>query len=529
MFESVSPSTVVEALRSRVVDAVDGVLEQIAALDPGDVAMGAAEVEVVALCERLVRVTQATQTTAVAALEARRRAVTHVPQHEETIERSLRTEVAMARQVSASASGQSLFESRMLQELPSTAALFEQGAISVGVVREVCREVQFLSAEHRARLDSELAESLGSLTPKRAGKAARRLTLALDPHAGYVRTMRARGERQVSLTRELDTMATLRVYGPAEQLAAAYHALDDHASARRADGDPRTVSQLLADTALERLTGAAVDTDGRAPIRTEISLLMRPETLFGTEDTPAVLDGYGAVPAELARELVTDAGATAWIRRLFTRADGQRLSHADPRRRRFPPAVARLVRSVDAECLRPWCDCRARDIDHRLPHHRGGPSTGANADPACRGSNQTKEAHGWRVTGETSGPPPDQPTPDKPTPKRPDPSTPAPNRPDPSTPAPSRPDPNRRDSLHGGVADAPRVVTWTTPTGHRYTSTRPGPHGHGPTMIVTRPPTSPLERRLCSMVRQARLDHENADARAAWDEATHLPDDPPHD
>ncbi len=121
-------------------------------------------------------------------------------------------------------------------------------------------------------------------------------------------------------------------------------------------------------------------------------------------------------------------------------------------------------------------------------HHRGGPSTGANADPACRASNQAKEAHGWRVTG----------------------------------------DGDRGDPL-GGVADAPRVVTWTTPTGHRYTSRRPGPHGHGPTVIVKRPATSPLERRLCTMVRQSRHADEDADAIAEWAEATRVADDPPDD
>ena len=58
----------------------------------------------------------------------------------------------------------------------------------------------------------------------------------------------------------------------------------------------------------------------REPGAIELGLVMTDTALFGTSDEPAHVDGYGPVPAELAREIVAGACSReerVWVRRLY--------------------------------------------------------------------------------------------------------------------------------------------------------------------------------------------------------------------
>lgn len=395
-----SAESLTATLAARVLSAVERTRERVGAHDEHEVALGAGEIDVTALCEEVVRIAQGVQADAVLALDARRREVMTTVD-ETTLTRSLFAEIALARQVSTPAAERTYALAQALDLHPQTHALLRDGIISQQVAAAVCRETTYSAVDDRARIDAALAPLLADLSPGRAAQEARRLVLAADPHAAYERTIRAREERAVTFSRELDAMASINIYGPAEQITAAFQRLDDEACARRTDGDPRTVRQLMADLAIEMLTGARVTPSGTTTMRTEIGVVMRPEALFTADDASATLNGYGPVPAELARRLA--ATDDVWVRRFFTAPDGERLAGSDPRARRFSAAVQRLVRTVDDQCQRPWCDCRVRDIDHAVPYARGGPSSPDNAQGTCRPDNLAKEAPGWRVTPVADG------------------------------------------------------------------------------------------------------------------------------
>src|SRR5438067_228926 len=98
----------------------------------------------------------------------------------------------------------------------------------------------------------------------------------------------------------------------------------------------------MADTAVERLTGQA--RAGDVPI--EINLLMTDAALLGGDlagsartNEPAHVEGYGPIPAPMARHLVFGPGADTpmWLRRLFTRPGDGQLAAMDSRRRTFTP------------------------------------------------------------------------------------------------------------------------------------------------------------------------------------------------
>ena len=226
---------------------------------------------------------------------------------------SVVTETAMARQISSGAAENALGFARVLQHLSQTAQLLGEGGVSYRVAKAVSDECTNLSVADRARVDAQLAPGLPTMTPKRAGTAARRLVIGIDPdHADHAATA-ARAHRGVWIVAAPDAMGRLCATLAADQAVACFTALDGQARGLRADGDSRTINQLMADTLVERLTGQTRAAD----VAAEIGLLMRPETLFADEDTPAVLAGYGPIPPGIARNIT--AHTKVWVRRLLTR------------------------------------------------------------------------------------------------------------------------------------------------------------------------------------------------------------------
>ena len=81
--------------------------------------------------------------------------------------------------------------------------------------------------------------------------------------------------------------------------------------------DDRSRGQVMADTLVERVTGRPAD--ACAPVA--LNLVMSDQALWGQDNAPAVLDGYGPIPASLAQRLVRDAvvdeRSVATLRRLY--------------------------------------------------------------------------------------------------------------------------------------------------------------------------------------------------------------------
>ena len=52
---------------------------------------------------------------------------------------------------------------------------------------------------------------------------------------------------------------------------------------------------------------------------------------------------------------------------------------------------------IDHHCVFPWCTRPARscDIDHVVPHNKGGPTCSCNTAPLCRGHHRVKTHGGW--------------------------------------------------------------------------------------------------------------------------------------
>jgi hypothetical protein len=84
---------------------------------------------------------------------------------------------------------------------------------------------------------------------------------------------------------------------------AVYAALTSHADRLRAAGDPRRRGQIMADTLVERVTGQALACE--VPVR--VNLTVSDRVLFGAADEPAQVEGYGPIPAGVARTLLANS------------------------------------------------------------------------------------------------------------------------------------------------------------------------------------------------------------------------------
>ena len=383
--------------------------------------------------ERLKAAAAAAQARVTEAFDRSQRAAAPTLKPDSEVSRSIASQVALARRESPSRGQQHLGVALgLVRDLPHTLEGLTRGTISEYRATLIVRETATLSREDRIQVDAELAGQLDGAGDRRVADLARTISYRLDPGAAMRRNRKAETDRRVTIRPARDTMSNLTGLLPVSQGVAAYAALRKHAESLRAHGDPRTLSQIMADTFYARLTGqqsAAGDL--------EIQLVMTEATLFRGGHEPAHLPGYGSIPADLARRIVREADRT-WIRRLYTAPDTHQLVAMDSTHRTFRGKLRQLIVLRDQTCRTPWCDAPIAHLDHIRRARSGGTTTAANGQGLCAACNYTRETPGWRADLVTT---------------------------------------------HA------HLVEITTPTGHRYRST-PRPQPGDPS------PPSPLEQQL---------------------------------
>ena len=342
---------------------------------------------------------QARVSATLATTRARSEADAGVPAAERC--RGLGNEIGLARQESPVRGRQHLGLALVLvHEMPHTLAALTRGDISEWRATLVARETATLSKAHRAQVDTELTGQLTGVGDKKVADLARAIGYRLAPGSALRRIRGAETDRRVGLRPAPDTMCNLTALLPVAQGVACKAALTNDADAKRAAGDPRTRGQIMADTLVERITG---QTSANA-VPVEVGLVMTDTTLLGGDQTPAHLDGYGAIPAFLARRLVR-AAEEAWVRRLYTSPHSSSLVAMDSRRRTFDGQLRRFLILRDQTCRNPWCDAPVRHVDHVRRAGDGGPTTADNGQGLCEACNYAKESSGWR-TRRVAGPGP---------------------------------------------------------------------------------------------------------------------------
>lgn len=312
---------------------------------------------------------------------------------------------------------------------PFTVTALHSGAINLPAARAVARETRLLDdPAQQALADQVIAEELPDVSPGKIRGLVERRVIEIDPDAAARKATTERADKHVVCIPADPGTAFLNAYLPAEQAVACWHALDDHARALHAAGDARSISHLMCDTLVERVTGIATPAD----IKVHLNLVMSDTSLLGVDDQSAELVPCGPIPAPVARLIA--ATSNTWVKRLYTDPVDATLVAADPSRRRFDGALRDFISGRDGHCRGIKCSSPIRDIDHIQPHRSGGPATADNGQGLSKNCHTSRDHPGMRLT---------------------------------------------RDAETG-------VVTWTTPSGRRYHSLPPPALGHGASSATQR-------------------------------------------
>ncbi len=249
-----------------------------------------------------------------------------------------------------------------------------------------------MTVDRRVAHDAAALEQRGD---RELGDAVRRLAYELDAASWVARRRIAESERRVTLRPAPDVMSRLSAELPVAQGVAVIRTLGEHADSLRAAGDPRSRSQLMADTLVMRVLG----TERPTTLPTTTHVVVSDDVLFGRSEHAAHVDGFGPVPAELARELVKEASGAglARLRRLYATPDAGDLVAADASTRFFGAALALLIDLRDQTCRTPWCDAPIRHHDHVVAAAEDGETSLVNGQGLCEACNYAKQVAGWRA------------------------------------------------------------------------------------------------------------------------------------
>lgn len=347
-------------------------------------------------------------------------------------------QVALARRESPHRGRRHLGLARIVaSELPHTWTAWRRGHITEWKATLVARETTCLSREDRLAVDAAVcadADRLEAMGDRELAGVVHGVGSSLDPEAFVMRRRRAEADRHVTLRPAPDTMARLSALLPVADGVRLFTALTRQADSARAAGDSRSKGQVMADALVAAVLQAAVAEDtsarwpGHRPASTDpearartgtgdrhgaagrrtmmpsgpisLGLVMTDSALFGSCDEPAHIEGFGPVPAELARELLADSLSReekVWLRRLYIKPQTGELVSMDARGRYFENSLGRFVRLRDRHCRTPWCDAPIRHGDHVVAHADGGETSIANGQGLCEACDYAKQAPGWHV------------------------------------------------------------------------------------------------------------------------------------
>ncbi|MDQ0633396.1 hypothetical protein QFZ40_001305 [Arthrobacter pascens] len=355
-------------------------------------------------------------------------------------------EVACVLTVSERAASALLARSQALtSSLPRTLAALQDGSISWQHAQVMVDETTGLDAAGAAALESHfLAPDLldpetpgaarscpaGELVPSRFRAKARTWRERHHAESIEIRHTRSILDRRVEYAPDRDGMAWLSAYLPADTASGIWDRTTTAVRAMQGPDEDRTLPQLRADTMatwlLEGVTtgtgstttftgtgtragGTSTDTTttGGVPSpKAQVLVTVPVFALMGLTDEPATLDGYGPIPASMARKLVAD-GADSFHRVLTDPRDGAPLEIGRTSYR-IPTAMRQWLRLRDGKCPFPGCNNHSLDneADHLLAWHKGGTTGITNLGQPCRKHHRLKHTTAWKPTQATKDKPP---------------------------------------------------------------------------------------------------------------------------
>ena len=308
--------------------------------------------------------------------------------------RGMVAEVAIAKKASViTAQGFMADAYSLVNGHPRAMEALRSGSLGLSPARAIVKETCLLGTpEQIALADQIITEEAVDVLPGKVRPLAERRVAEIDPDAVERRSRRERADKHVALVDAGSSTAWLNSYLPAEQAVACWNSLNDHAHALYAAGDIRSVSHIMCDTLVERLTGV----NDATAIPAHINVVMTDASLLGLSDVPAHLVGTGPLPAGVARLLATSG--SSWLKRFLTDPIDGSITAADKKRRRFAGHLRDLITIRDQHCRGIQCASPIIDFDHIVEFARRGPTRLHNGQGLSKNCHTTRDNPRMRVT-----------------------------------------------------------------------------------------------------------------------------------
>lgn len=320
--------------------------------------------------------------------------------------------------------------------LPRTLEALRAGTVSWQHARVMVEETVTLDRAAAEALEAHFLEPdapqpargcpAGEMPAYRFRRKARLWRERNHPESIEERHAKGVADRCLEFAPEQDGMARLSVFLPADKASAIWNRITAVARGLQGPNEDRTLPQLRADlfaaTALRAGSGCTgcggasnrMHDGGKAPQgladapspRAEVLVTVPVFALLGATDEPAMLDGYGPVPASMARDLVAN-GAHSFYRVLVDPRDGAPLEIGRTSYR-LTKAMRNWLRLRDGKCPFPGCSNHSLDneADHLLSWHHGGSTGISNLGQPCPKHHRLRHTTGWRPTPATRNSPP---------------------------------------------------------------------------------------------------------------------------
>jgi hypothetical protein len=333
--------------------------------------------------------------------------------------RSLVSELAAALRLPERSTENLIEESRsLLRELPATMTALTEGQISYRHAQVMIDHANSLPAEARRAFEDSALPFAIKLTVSRFEHRARILRERVHPESIETRHSSCRGKRELMLDPARDGMAWLTAYLPAVNAHAIYNRMTDIAADLQGSDQTRSLTQLRADVFCDLLIDGQTDTapdaapdansgtvpDGAYPprrqlgrgIRARVLITVPVLTLLGRGTEPAVLEGYGPIDLDSARDLAADAPGFV---RILTHPETGAVISLGRDRYTIPPDLRAWLRMRDETCRAPGCGAPARrcDLDHTKDWQYHGLSDHDNLAHLCPKHHDQKHHTRWKV------------------------------------------------------------------------------------------------------------------------------------
>jgi hypothetical protein len=404
---------------AQLLNSIPGIktLSELVAIDPGKLSPSS-RIDYLTALERQTAWLQALMQRAIIAVAGNDPSVANGQEPFFGVDEAEREDVSTALRLSAGTAQSRIDVARTLvNHLPNTCSALATGDISLAhanviaketaaAIRDGLTEYQIFEVEQRAIAHAEFH------TPAQVANQVRTSLARIAPETFEDTVARARDTRRVSCYNDSDGMSTVVAILPAADAQVVMNAIESFIRLTRAEiedrddpvgaKDARSTDMKRAD-ALTAIAAASLSVSPVTPHRRPISINVTIDlpTLLGLAENPGQLNGYGAIPASVARELASDG---KWKRFITDPQTGNLLDYG--RESYEPPqALKDFLIARDRTCRFPGCRRSAAlsDLDHAQSWEEGGSTSAENLGALCRRHHRLKTHDGWSVTSSADG------------------------------------------------------------------------------------------------------------------------------